>query len=208
MSLTPSRAALAVGLAVVVLGCASTVQTRTNLTELDDSVDISRVAIVPFRAVGDGAAANPQTAQRVARFVAEALMARGVEVIAAEDVSLALEASGSDPSQLPPATAARVANRQFGVGAIMTGSVLRYRDLSGQAMASASPASVWFEIVLWEAPGALRLWSAVFNETQRALSEDVFTTVRYPGRGMRWLRADELARWGASEVASQYPDDR
>ena len=49
------------------------------------------------------------------------------------------------------------------------------------------------------------LWNGVFAETQQALSENILSTYGYPGGGMRWLTAEELARWGAEETVLQIP---
>jgi hypothetical protein len=113
----------------------------------------------------------------------------------------------TDPDQaLPPARIiSMVAAREFGVPAVMTGTVYRMRELAPNAMGASRAASVWFEVVLLKAPGAARVWNASFNETQKPLNENVFNASKYPGGGMRWLRAEELARWGAGEVAREFP---
>ena len=64
---------------------------------------------------------------------------------------------------------------------------------------------VGFEVTLYTAPGSQKLWNGVFNETQQALSENILSTYRYPGGGMRWLTAEELAQWGAEETVLQIP---
>ena len=58
---------------------------------------------------------------------------------------------------------------------------------------------------LCSAPGARRLWSGQFDETQQPLSENVLSASRYPGGGSRWLTAEELATWGARETALTIP---
>ena len=60
-------------------------------------------------------------------------------------------------------------------------------------------------MTLYTAPGAQKLWKAVFAETQQALSENILSTYRYPGGGMRWLTAEELAKWGAEETVLEFP---
>jgi hypothetical protein len=67
---------------------------------------------------------------------------------------------------------------------------------------------VAFEVTLFAAPSGQKLWSARFDETQRALSENVLNARRYPGGGTRWLTAAELARWGAQAAAGAMPADR
>jgi hypothetical protein len=80
----------------------------------------------------------------------------------------------------------------------------RYRERTGGAQETGA-ASVWFEAALYTAPAGEKLWSGVFNETQRPISDNVFSATRYPGGGARWLSAEELARWGAEQTAASMP---
>ena len=41
----------------------------------------------------------------------------------------------------------------------------------------------------------------MFDETQVDLSADPARARRYPGGGLRWLSAAELAQWGAKAAA-------
>jgi len=83
--------------------------------------------------------------------------------------------------------------------------VSRFIERAGEAAGTMRPASVSFTITLYAAPGARPLWRGRFDETQRALNENIFNAGRYPGGGTRWLSAEEMARWGASEVALAMP---
>lgn len=174
-------------------------------------MDIREVAIAPFR-VSDsyprtGARNVPgaDAAAKVERYVTEALQRRGIRVVPAGDVRTVLGLT--DPAQAPPppGIVAKVANQEFGVPAIVYGTVKRMRERSAEAMSGSSAASVWYEITLLRAPGARPLWKTSFNETQRPLNENIFNASRYPGGGMRWLSAEELAKWGAGEVAREFP---
>jgi hypothetical protein len=186
-----------------------TLKSRTYTGELAN-LDIRTLAVAPFRSAdayvrASERDAEPQAAaQLVERFLSEAIQARGVSVVPAGDVRTALRLD--ETSALPPlGIIAQVAGREFGAQAVLHGTVYRMRERTGEALAAAQPASVWFEVILVAAPGGARLWSAVFNETQQALSENVLNARRYPGGGTRWLRAEELARWGAQEVARGMP---
>ncbi len=101
---------------------------------------------------------------------------------------------------LDGAQAAALAAHKFGATAVLTGEVLRYRERSGEALGTSRPASVGFELKLYAAPGGERLWTALFQETQQTITENVLRARRYPGRGTRWLTAAELARWGAQSA--------
>ncbi len=210
-----SRVAAAVLLAVA---CAQPVATR-HYPAGDEGVVLQRIAVYPFSpgprltqaaAAPQAPTRNPspppsEATQLVTRFVTEAIGARGVQMVAAEDVRRAVGPGASPP---PPRRVAQVAHAEFGAEAVLVGQVHRYRDRTGEALGTAQPASIWFEVTLYSAPGGARMWSATFNETQKPLGENVLATSRYPGGGTRWLRAEELARWGAGEVAKQFPAGR
>jgi hypothetical protein len=198
---------------VLAFACAQaqTVRTQTYATSETKGLDIRKVAIAPFRAAqdyrttGERDPSAREAARLVERFVTEALMMRGVEVVPAGDLRTVLRLD--DPALAVPPTRilAKVAHQEFGVPAVVTGTVHRMRERTGEAIAAASPASVWFDVTVVRAPGGQRLWKVVFNETQRPLNENILNARRYPGGGMRWLRAEELARWGARELAREFP---
>lgn len=191
-------------------GCASVVQTRDYPGLEQAAGSIRSVAVIPFeaRSRAEGGAtkegAEAAGAPVVARQVAEALSARGLNVIPPEDVARAMQGAGVAADAKPEQLAALAAEK-FGANAIVTGQVWRYRDRRGQNLGAASPASVGFQVVLFQAPKAERLWSAAFDETQEPMSANLFNLGRYPGGGSRWLTADELSKWGAEGVADAFP---
>jgi hypothetical protein len=198
-------------LAAFVLGCAAPRTVRTQAYPTDTTgLDVRKVAIAPFRPADSYVQASEvdppgaAAAALIERFVSEALAVRGVEVVPAGDVRQALRL---DETAAPPplGIVAQVAHREFGVQAVLHGTVYRIRERTGEALAAAHPASVWFEVTLIGAPTGARLWKAVFNETQQPLNENLLNARRYPGGGTRWLRAEELARWGAEEIAREFP---
>ena len=148
------------------------------------------------------------TADLVAGFVSDALRAKGFDVIPPSDVLAAFLAHGKPLPRLDQLAAAALVASEFGATAVMLGKVYRYREREGQALGSLRPASVGFEITLFQAPGARRIWQARFDETQQPLTADVFNAQRYPGGGRRWLTAAELARWGADAAAQALAGQR
>jgi hypothetical protein len=201
--------ALSTVLVVAALGCAGVVQTR-KYPALDQAAKLGSVAVVPFEARSRGTGALPKEgpevsgAPVVARQVAEALSARGLNVIPPEDVARAMSGAGLGTDAKPEAIAA-LAYEKFGANAFVTGQVWRYRDRRGANLGASAPASVGFEVVLHSAPRPERLWSATFDETQEPVSANLFNLGRYPGGGSRWLTADELSKWGAEGVADAFP---
>jgi hypothetical protein len=195
-------------------GCATTVHSREYPALRERKVPITRVAIAPFQATGSlaqapdprgGVTASLATAL-VARYISEALASRGVAVVPPDDVARALAIETPPPQgQLAPRVVAQVVAKQFGADAVLLGQVNRFDERRGQAAGTLHPAAVGFEVTLYAAPGSQRLWNGAFHETQQALSENVFSTLRYPGGGMRWLTAEELAKWGATETVASIP---
>ncbi|HEY8156446.1 MAG TPA: hypothetical protein VII72_20110 [Myxococcota bacterium] len=169
---------------------------------------LRKVAVVPFYPLAasttpgsSGPGTSWADAALVSNFVAEALAAQGVPAVAPNDVELAFTAQGAPVPRLDPeATAVRCA-RDFGATAVVLGRLLRYREREGSAAGSTRPASVAFEVTVYEAPTARRLWTGRFDETQQAITEAILRARQYPGGGTRWLSAAEFARWGATEVA-------
>ena len=169
---------------------------------------LRKVAVVPFYPLAastapgsSGAGTSWADAALVANFVSEALAAQGVPVVAPNDVELAFTAQGTPVPRLDPETTAVRCARDFGATAVVLGRLLRYREREGSAAGSTRPASVAFEVNVYEAPSARRLWTGRFDETQQAITEAILRARQYPGGGTRWLSAAEFARWGAGEVA-------
>jgi curli biogenesis system outer membrane secretion channel CsgG len=195
------------------VGCAETVESRAFPALRDRREPITRIAVAPFQTAGSLARRSESTSTvppsvataLVTRYVTEALVFRRIEVVPADDVGRALAAEGTAQERLIPRAVAQVAAAKFGADAVLLGSVTRFEERRGQAAGTMHPAAVGFEVTLYTAPGSQKLWSAVFSETQQALSENILSTYRYPGGGMRWLTAEELARWGAEETVRQLP---
>jgi hypothetical protein len=201
---------------LVSFGCAFDTVRQETFPALQErgGVTVTKVVMVPFGVRGDLARIGPQNTtatveevtKLVTRYVSEALTARGVQVVPADDFQISLVNAGVDPSV--PENRRAVANLaafEFGADGVVTGDVTRFRDRTGQSLAAANPASVGFSVNLLDAPAARRLWGGTFEETQQPLTENLFNASRYPGGGSRWLTAEELARWGAREMSKSMP---
>jgi len=204
------------------LACAAAVDTERHPALAEHKLELRVVAVAPFarslhlscsgaletHVSCSGALethAVPDVAPLLlARYLAEAIAARGVVVIPADDLQRALEARNS-AGAANPVHVARVAAEKFGASAIVLGEVARYRERQGKAAGALRSASVGFTVTLYSAPEGEQLWSAVFDETQQPLTSNLLNALRYPSGGTRWLRAEELARWGAEETVKRLP---
>jgi len=188
------RLALAALAAAVGLACVSTVVDRSYPALDQRRAPILRIAVAPF-------GAQPE-AGVVARHLTEALVDRGVEVVGPEDVARAL--GSVEPAAGVPALAALVRS-QFDADALVLGEITRWVEREGAAAGSQRPASVGLRVELYGTPQGERLWEGEFDHTQQAMTENVLLTPRYPGGGTRWLTAEELAQFAASELAAALP---
>ena len=156
---------------------------------------------------------SPEAASRlVTREIVESLRKRGARVMSAEEVRQALVVTGastgagaSGASRTVPPKSARIVAEKFGADALLVGEITRWDEREGTAAAASRGASVTFHLALFDAPGGQQLWSTTFSHTQQPLSENVLAASQLPGRGSRWLSAEELARWGAQRTARQVP---
>jgi hypothetical protein len=206
--LTPIRNLGLLALAALVLltavGCTETVATQARPALADLEAPLQRIAVAPFAVSPllrqeEGGMESRVAAQLVSRYVTEALGARGVEVIAPDDVTATLaDAGASQPAPL-------VLAAKRGADAVVTGEVTRWEEREGEAYGTFHAAAVGFRVTLRSAPSGRVLWSAEFDERQQPLGENVLRAGQYPGAGTRWLTAEELARWGAQETVGALP---
>ncbi|MGH7875995.1 MAG: hypothetical protein ACREQO_27715 [Candidatus Binatia bacterium] len=105
------------------------------------------------------------------------------------------------------ATSDAVRLRQLGemvyADAVIATRVQRYRERVGDEWGAKSPASVAFVLELVDARRGDVIWTARFDETQKALSENIFAIGDIGTRGIRWLTADQLAEEGVKKAVAQ-----
>jgi len=193
------RALALAGLASVVLACVSTVTGQSTPALAQRRQAIARVAVAQLGARPEEALGS---APVVSRALCDALEKRGVQVIAPDEVARAV--ADSAPTAGIPELAALV-NKEFGADAVLLGQITRWEEREGSAAGATQPAAVGVHLELYAAPEGVRLWEGDFDHTQQPLSENVLLTPRYPGGGTRWLTAEELAEFGASELGAAVP---
>ena len=188
--------------ALLALACGTTPLEHKVAPQAANRV-VSRVAVVPFSFDPFGAAdVLPEEDGRIAADVVAARVAHALDewseldVVPPADVRLWLQGVASDPSGGQLGGELRSA---FGVDAIMTGSVRRYRAREGGDRSVNRPASVWFDLELRTSEGVL-LWEGRYDEVQSPLAEDPGSCGRARERGFRWVTAEALTRYGAREL--------
>ncbi len=204
------RRVLACAIALGGLACAGPI-VEDEVHDVDPKT-LARIAVVPFlpapdfRGSGDPGVSGGEAADAaavVSRIASEALASAGFEVISASDVVRVFEAAGKSVPHGDDAAFTDGVAREFGATSALFGKVYRYRERRGGELGATRPASVGIELTLRTAPGTRVLWTARFDHTQVAVSENALEARRYPAAGSRWMSAAELTRWGLDAAAGQ-----
>ncbi len=95
--------------------------------------------------------------------------------------------------------------RKLGADALVVSEILRVRERQGETYSVTEPASVSFRVTLIRASDGAELYRAVFDETQRPISEEPERLLRPGTLRFRWLTAEQLARTGIDRVARAFP---
>ena len=142
----------------------------------------------------------------ITRYVQEALERRyRGKVIALEEVSMVYQEIPRDDVKDTPRSLAQKAGVALGADFMIVGTLWRYRDRIRFDIGLETGASVAFEVYLIEVSSGKTVWKKRFDETQRPLTEDIRGAKVLIKKGVRWLSADELARYGVEEVLKKIP---
>ena len=87
----------------------------------------------------------------------------------------------------------------------MVGTIWWFRERGALKHLPDTPAAVGFELYLIDVKTGVRLWRGRFEGTQEALTDDLLGGVDRLDMGLRWLSADELARYGVKSVLRKLP---
>lgn len=175
---------------------------------------VKKAAVAPFivsptlqqSAAQAGARTPPaRAAELIAHRLSEALASRNARVVSVADMARALSSAGIAPEARTPERLAEFAAQRFGADALIYGRLTRWRERIGGGAGSKQSAAVGFRVELRSAPDGALLWEGAFNESQKPAGGNLLTASRYPSAGLRWLSAEELARWGAGHVADALP---
>ncbi len=94
--------------------------------------------------------------------------------------------------------------RRLGADAVFAGHVYRFQERAGGDFSVQSPASVAFDIYLIDCRQPRVLWSAVYDYTQQALSENLLGVGNFFRRGGRWATAEELATAAMDDIFDDF----
>lgn len=86
--------------------------------------------------------------------------------------------------------------RSYKVDAVIVGYLFRFEDRVGSNYAASEPASVAFDLHLIDVSTGKIVWTGWFDETQQALSDNLFNLDLFIKRGGTWVAADRMAEEG------------
>lgn len=158
---------------------------------------------VPFGAALQAPSAERQAPENLAHFLYSALAALPSWQIVSE--SEVREVGGALAPTSEPNRLKRIGEMVY-ADAVMIGRVQRYRERVGDEWGARSPASVAFSVDLIDVRRGDVVWQARFDETQKSLSESLFSLGDVSQRGVRWLTADQLAQEGVRKAIGQLHD--
>ena len=161
------------------------------------------VANVPFSSPPVTRTSEKDASEALARFV-HASMATlpNWQIVAESEVR---EAVVNAPPSSEDIRLKRVGEMVY-ADAVMMGRVQRYRERIGDEWGAKSPASVAFVLDLVDVRRGDIVWTARFDETQKSLSESIFSLGSIGERGVRWLSADQLTHEGVKKAIGQLHD--
>ncbi len=154
----------------------------------------------------DQGSMSPGCDKTLTRYVQEALERRHEDMtiplqqVIAEYIQMRIDETKDTPMMV-----ARELGKRIGADYVLVGNVWRYIDRTGIPVAAESPASVAFAVYLIEVASGRMLWSDVFSETQRSLSENILQAKGFFEMGGKWVTADELALYGVKEMFKRFP---
>jgi hypothetical protein len=202
--------------AAILLVCACTFGPGNIQSRHSSDIDtrsIRRIAVVvPTGAVdakprvpytgssSEGKTSEREASESLARHLYVTLAAQpGWQIVADTEV----EEVGRSLGAMTEAARLRRIGELVYADAVLTARVLRFRERIGNEIGAKSPASVAFNVELIDLRRGDIVWSARFDETQKALSENIFAIGDIGQRGIRWLSADQLMLEGVKKAVGQ-----
>ncbi|HET7005507.1 MAG TPA: hypothetical protein VFK65_08460 [Candidatus Binatia bacterium] len=158
------------------------------------------VPSVPFSAAPVARTSERDAAESLARLVHTAMVALpNWQVVSESEVR---EAVVNVPASSEEVRLKSVGEMVY-ADAVMMGRMQRYRERVGDEWGAKSPASVAFILDLVDVRRGDIVWSARFDETQKPLSESIFSLGDIGERGLRWLTAEQLTQEGVKKAIGQ-----
>jgi hypothetical protein len=91
---------------------------------------------------------------------------------------------------------------------VMVCHLFRFEQRVGSAIGVDKPASVAFDLHLFRTRDGARVWDGSFDETQKALFDNLLRAGAFFREGAKWVTAEELAAVGMDKLLKALPGAR
>lgn len=95
--------------------------------------------------------------------------------------------------------------RDLAADAVFVGYVYRFEQRRGTAAAADEPAAVTFNLMLVRSRDGRIVFKGVFDERQKALSQNLLNLGQYMRHGLQWYTAQQFGRVGMDQVFETFP---
>jgi hypothetical protein len=112
---------------------------------------------------------------------------------------------GSGKGYMPERELVVQTGRAMGAEVVLAAYLYRYVDRVGRDFSAESPASVAFGLHLLQTRDGRLLWSRHFDETQHALSDNLFKVKSFIQRKGKWVTAEQMARLALDDFLAELP---
>jgi hypothetical protein len=127
------------------------------------------------------------------------------KILPLEKVEEVLNPSAKKQFEEKPIPSTIQIGKGLNVDFILVGYLFRFEERIGSSIGVEKPASVGFDVHLFQLRDGKMVWEGRFDETQRPLSENVLKIGSFFRRKASWLTAEELARVGMDEMLRRLP---
>jgi TolB-like protein len=127
------------------------------------------------------------------------------QAIPMEQAVKAFEILKFDYSKATPKVVLLELGEMLKVDYMMAGNIWRYRERVGTSFSAERPASVAFAVYLVDVKSGKIIWEDTYDETQQSLTENLFNIKDFFKQGVKWLTAEELARYGMKKMFDDFP---
>jgi curli biogenesis system outer membrane secretion channel CsgG len=107
-------------------------------------------------------------------------------------------------AQRSPLKALAQTGRMLDADLVFRGYLYRFKKRVGKDYAAESAASVAFDLYLIDSRAQKVVWSAYVDETQQALTDDLFFIGTFFRRGARWITAEEMAAEAMTDMFKEF----
>jgi len=178
-----------------------------RIPKLDETLDDTLSCKISDICVDDPAI-NPGAGAMMTRLVNSTLSNRfGQNVVPQAEVQSAYAGLRLDDTRDTPRTLIQRLGKALSADLIVVGTLWRYRDKGAIEGFPEKPASVAFALYLVDPETGHRIWRGIFDETQEYALKDMSKFTDRIKMGLKWLSADELARFGVKQALSGFPSN-